>query len=180
MSDELQELKERAEQGREQGGMMAVTMTMATLAMLVAIVTLLGHRAHTEELLLQNKASSQWAYYQAKSIRSHSYETFLDFLSVAAPKDTEGAEKLKKRYSGEIERYKEELKEIQAESRKLEAEVATEGQKAARFGVGEVLLEVGLVVTSITLLTRRKSYWMFGLVLAAAGLGATALGLLIH
>ena len=180
MSDELQELKERAESAREDSSLVPVTMTMATLAMLVAIVTLLGHRAHTEELLLQNKATSQWAYYQAKSIRRHSYEMFLDLLSVSAPKDPEAAEKLKEKYNGEIERYKDELKDIDGEARKLETEVASEGRKAARFGLGEVLLEVGLVVTSITLLTRKRMFWLFGLVLAAAGLGVTGLGLLIH
>ena len=32
------------------------------LAVLVAIGTLLGHRAASEEILLQMKASDQWAY----------------------------------------------------------------------------------------------------------------------
>lgn len=180
MSEEIQELKEQADAAKEDRGLVPVTMTMATLAVLVAIVTLLGHQAHTEELLLQNKASSQWAYFQAKSIRSHSYETFLDYLSVAAPKDAQGAEKLKEKYTAEIERYKDELKEIETESRNLEAEVAVEGRKAARFGLGEVLLEVALVVSSITLLTRKKEYWYFGLVLAACGLAVAGLGWIIH
>jgi len=180
MSEELQELRENAEAAKEDRSLVPVTMTMATLAVLVAIVTLLGHQTHTEELLQQNKATSQWAYYQAKSIRRHSYEVFLDLLSVSSPKDTAAADKLKEKYSAEIQRYTDETKDIEAEAQKLEKEVAVEGQKAARFGLGEVLLEVALVVSSITLLTRRREYWYFGLVLAAAGLGVTSLGLLIH
>ena len=46
-----------------------VSVTISILAVLGAIVTLMGHRAHTEELLLQAKATDQWAYYQAKNIR---------------------------------------------------------------------------------------------------------------
>ena len=180
MNEELQELKERAEEAREDRSLAPVTLTMAILAVLVAIVTLLDHRAHTEELLLQSKSTDQWAYYQAKNIRRHSYEMFLDLLSISSPKDPAAAEKLKEEYSAQIERYKDEQKEIEAEARKFEAEVSTEGRKAARFGLGEVLLEVGLVVTSITLLTRRKAFWIFGLGLATAGLLVTALGLLIH
>ena len=180
MSEELQEMHERAHEAHHDPSLAPVTITMAILAVVVASVSLLGHRAHTEELLLQNKSTDQWAYYQAKNIRSHSYEMFIDLLSVSSPKDPEAAEKLKEKYAGEVERYKEELKEIDAEARKLEAEVAVQGQKAARFGLGEVLLEVSLVVTSITLLTRRRAYWLFGLVLAATGLGVTSLGMLIH
>ena len=39
---------------------------MAVLAVLVATVSLLGHRTHTEEIILQNQVTDQWAYYQAK------------------------------------------------------------------------------------------------------------------
>jgi len=47
-----------------------VSMTMSILAVLVAVATLFGHRAHTEELLLQAQATDQWAYYQAKKYSS--------------------------------------------------------------------------------------------------------------
>ena len=82
MPDELQELHEQAEEGAHHSSLAPVTVTMAILAVLVAAVSLLGHRAHTEELLLQTKATDQWAYYQAKDIRRHTYELFLDEISV--------------------------------------------------------------------------------------------------
>ena len=68
------ELKEHAEHGSEEHNLAPVTLTMAILAVLVASVTLLGHRAHTEEVLLQSRAADQWAYYQAKEIRRRNYE----------------------------------------------------------------------------------------------------------
>ncbi len=66
-----------------------VTVTIAIIAVLGAIVTLLGHRAHTGELLLQAKASDQWNYYQAKNIRLHEMEAVADMLAVLSPSDKE-------------------------------------------------------------------------------------------
>ena len=60
-----------------------VSVTMSILAVLGAMVTLLGHRAHTEELLLQAKATDQWAYYQAKNIRLHEMEAVADMIGIS-------------------------------------------------------------------------------------------------
>ena len=53
MAEDIMELKEHAEHGSEEHNLAPVTLTMAILAVLVASVTLLGHRAHTEEVLLE-------------------------------------------------------------------------------------------------------------------------------
>src|SRR5580704_818682 len=158
MADELGELQEHAEHGAE-GGLAAVTLTMAILAVLVASVTLLGHRAHTEEVLLQSRAADQWAYYQAKEIRRRNYELFLDELSIFSLQDSAHADAIKEKYAKEVERYGEELKDIQAEAKKAEAEVKVEEARADRYDLGEVLLEAALVICSITLLTRKKIFW---------------------
>src|ERR1700678_3762908 len=121
MGDELGELQEHAEHGKE-GGLAAVTLTMAIMAVLVASVTLLGHRAHTEEVLLQSRAADQWAYYQAKDIKQRNYELFLDELSIFSLQDSAHADAIKEKYAKEVERYSEELKDIQAEAKKAEAE----------------------------------------------------------
>lgn len=67
MTEELTELQEHAEHAKGDPELAPVSVTMAILAVLVAIVTLLGHRAHTEEVVLQAKASDQWAYFQSKT-----------------------------------------------------------------------------------------------------------------
>jgi hypothetical protein len=102
MTEELSELHEHAEHAREHPDLAPVTLTMAVLAVLVATVSLLGHRTHTEEIilkneevLLQNKVTDQWAYYQAKNIRRHNDELFADLATVVATKDVEGAAKLR-------------------------------------------------------------------------------------
>ena len=60
MSEEISELHEHAEEAHHDPGLAPVTITMAILAVLVAAVSLLGHRAHTEELLNQSRASDHW------------------------------------------------------------------------------------------------------------------------
>jgi len=180
MGEEVHELHEHAEEAHHDPGLVPVTVTMAILAVLVAAVSLLGHRAHTEELLNQSRASDHWAEYQAKNIRRHTYELFLDLMSATDAKDNARAEKVKEKYAREIERYDDQKKEIQSEAREFEKEVEIEQRKADRFDLGEVLLEAGLVIASMTLITRRRVFWKLGLVFAAAGLLTAVTGLLVR
>lgn len=178
--NDLHEMHEHAEEARHNPSLKPVSLTMAVFAVLLAIVSLLGHRSHTEEVLAQAKASDQWAFYQAKNIRRHNYEIFADLMSIMASKDAAKAEQAQEKYTHQAERYRDEQKEIETEARKLEQEVAVAGHKANRFNLGEVFLEIALVVTSITLLTTRRSYWMMGMVFAAIGVAVAATGFLVH
>jgi hypothetical protein len=176
MPEEIQELHEHAEEAHRDPGLVPVTLSMAILAVVLAAISLLSHRAHTEELLLQNKATDQWSYFQAKNIRRHTYELFLDLLSVTNLKDAAAAEKLKEKYSSEIKRYKDEQDDVQTEAQQLEREVVTQQHKANRFDLGEVCLEVGIVLASLTLLTRQKLFWQLGCLAGLAGLAIAASG----
>jgi uncharacterized protein DUF4337 len=170
MSDELQELQEHAEHAKQDPGMAPVSLTMAVLAVVVAVVALLGHRAHTEEVVLQAKSSDQWAYYQAKNIRRHTDELFTDLTSVTPTTDAAALGKLREKYSDEADRYKNEQKEIEDKANEMEKEVGTERRRADRFDLAEVFLEIALVITSITLLSGRRIFWSTGIVLGIVGL----------
>jgi len=169
MPEELTELHEHAEHAREHPDLAPVTLTMAVLAVLVAAVSLLGHRTHTEEISLQNKVTDQWAFYQAKNIRRHTDELFADLTAVVASKDADAVAKLQGKYRAEADRYKEEQKELDKQARETEKEAEHTRKKADRFDLGEVFLEIALVVTSITLLSGRRIFWYFGLLMAIAG-----------
>ena len=177
--EELNELREHAEEAKERKQLAPVSLTMAIVAVLVATISLLGHRAHTEEILLQNKATDQWAYYQAKNLRLNNLEALNEVLGALEGKN-EKAEQVAKRFEGDIERYRQDKDKLQDEAHELEAELRHETQRANRFDLGEVFLEIALVVTSITLLTGRRHYWMLGMVFAAAGIVTAATVLLLH
>jgi hypothetical protein len=174
MTDELTELHEHAEDARERPDLAPITVTMAVLAVLVATVSLLGHRTHTEEIILQNKVTDQWAYYQAKNIRRHSDEMFADLTTVVASKDADAVAKLREKYQAEADRYKEEQAELDKQARDTENETELTGRKADRFDLGEVFLEIALVITSIALLSGRRIFWHAGLLMATAGVAVAA------
>jgi hypothetical protein len=169
MTEELNELHEQAERAREHPDLAPITLTMAVLAVLVATVSLLGHRTHTEEIILQNKVTDQWAYYQAKNIRRHTDELFADLTTVVASKDAEAVAKLHEKYRAEADRYRDEQKELDTKARELEKEAELTRRKGDRFDLGEVFLEIALVITSITLLSGRRLFWHLGLLMATAG-----------
>ena len=180
MSEELTELHEHAEHAKHDPTLAPVSLTMAVLAVLVAVVSLAGHRAHTEEVVLQAKASDQWAFYQAKNIRRHTDELFTDLTSVEATTDAAALAKLRDKYSDEATRYKNDQKEIEDKAHELEAEVSAERHRADRFDLAEVFLEIGLVITSITLLSGRRIFWGLGLALGAVGIVVAITGFLVH
>jgi hypothetical protein len=180
MSDELQELHEHAEHAKEHPDLAPVTLTMAVLAVLVATVSLLGHRSSTEEVILQNKVTDQWSYYQAKNIRLHTDELFAELASVVTTKDVEGAAKLQEKIHAEVDHYKDDKKELETKARELEQEFQLAHRKTDRFDLAEVFLEIALVITSITLLSGRRIFWHLGLFMATAGILLAASAWLLH
>jgi hypothetical protein len=174
------ELPEAHEEHGDNPFLIPVSVTISILAVLVAAVTLLGHRAHTEELLLQSQATDQWAYYQAKNIRLHEMQSVADMLSALAPADKEKAEVLHDKYKKEVERYEGEKDDISEKAKDLEKERDFASRRADRFDGGEGLIEVGLVICSMTLLTKRRGYWIAGMLIGAGGVVFALTAFLLH
>jgi hypothetical protein len=170
-ANEVQELKEHAEQGGE-SAMRPVAFTMSVVAVLVAITTVLGHRTHTEAILDQNRATDQWNFYQAKKIRSNDTQLAADLLGVVTITDKEAAAKIAKSYADHQAKWADDLKEEQEKAEALETTVEQAEVRANRFDLSEALLEIGLVISSVTLLTRAKAYWYLGMVFSLAGIAS--------
>ena len=169
-ANEVQELKEHAEHGAHEETMRPVAFTMSVLAVLVAITTVLGHRTHTEAVLFQNKATDQWNLYQAKKDRSEMTKHADDILSVMPVTDKEKASETLREDAGHQAKWKDEVPEEQEKAKGLEEKVEQAEARANRFDLGEALLEIGLVITSVTLLTKSRIYWYFGMIFAAGGI----------
>ncbi|HWE86302.1 MAG TPA: DUF4337 domain-containing protein [Terracidiphilus sp.] len=179
-ANEAGELQEHAEHGAQESSLRPVAFTMSVLAVMVAVTTVLGHRTHTEAVLDQNKATDQWNFYQAHKMRSN--DTFLaaDLLSVVTIADKEKAAKLAKSYADHQAKWTDDMNEAQEKAKDLEKEVALAERRADRFDLGEALLEIGLVITSVTLLTRSRVYWYFGIAFAVAGVLSAGAAFLIR
>ena len=155
-----------------------VSMTMSILAVLVAVATLFGHRAHTEELLLQAQATDQWAYYQAKNIRLHEMQSMVDLLNVVTTQDKEKTELLREKYQKEVQRYTSDKDTISDKAKEQEHERDLLRAKADRFDAGEGILEIALVICSLTLLTDKKFFWYAAMLIGAVGIAASVSGFL--
>jgi hypothetical protein len=174
------ELPEGHEEHGDNPLLIPVSVTISVLAVLVAAVTLMGHRAHTEELLLQSQATDQWAYYQAKNIRLHEMQSVADMLGALAPGDKEKVEKLQEKYKKEVERYEGDKDDISDKAKELEKERDFVSRRADRFDGGEGLIEVGLVICSLTMLTKRKLYWFTGMLIGAGGVVFALTAFMLH
>ena len=178
-ANEAQELQEHAEHGEHEPSLRPVAFTMSVLAVLVAVTTVLGHRTHTEAVLDQNKATDQWNEYQAHKIRANDTALASDLLSTVTIADKEAAQKIAKAYADHQAKWADETKEDMEKAEALETKVEHAEARADRFDLAEALLEIGLVITSVTLLTRSRIYWYLGLVFSAIGIASAASVLLL-
>jgi uncharacterized protein DUF4337 len=165
-----EELSEHAEHAREPFDKM-VAVTMAIIAALLAIVSVTAHIFSTEELLAQQKASDQWAYYQAKDIRRYDSEIAQDFLK--ALKSESAAEQVK-HYGDNAAKYEKDRAKIEEEARDFEKERDLKGRKALRLEIGEIFLEIGIVFASLAILTKRPVVWYTSMLSAGAGVAIAA------
>src|SRR5215470_11013680 len=90
-----EELKESAEEARH-SGLKAIGLTMAIVAVLLAMATLLGHRAHTEEVVLQGDRNTQWVNFDTKRMQRTLHEDSAD-LAAMLPNGDKLAEKFKEK-----------------------------------------------------------------------------------
>jgi len=154
-----------------------VAASMAIIAALLAIVSVGAHIYTTEELLAQQQASDQWAYYQAKDIRRYDSEIALDVLKATK---NDSIDKRLQHYNDNAERYDKERAEIQNKARELEAERDLHQKQAFRLEFGEIFLEVGIVLASLSILIKAPAIWYASLLSAIAGIVVAATMLIVH
>jgi hypothetical protein len=139
--------------------------SMAIIAALLAIVSVLGTHYNTEKLLTQQLASDEWAYYQAKDIRRYLAQVEQDSLA-----EMRAAPTAVQKYAQDANKYKVQTAQIQDKAKDYEKERDRLGQKAERFHFGEVFLEVAIVFSSLAILTKRRPIYFGGAALAAIGI----------
>jgi len=170
-AEELEEMKGKKFTKR-------VALTTAVFAVVLAITSLGGNNAMKEMLLAQQQSSDQWTFYQAKVIREHLYRNQrvpleVDLLERGAsmkPEVREKVEALIKKMSEEEARYNAEKKEVEQEAKKLEHERDVNRVKDPYFDYGEVLLQIAIVMASVSILSGSRQVFYFAL--GAAVLGA--------
>src|SRR5258708_17018062 len=144
----------------------------AIIAVFLAGVTIMSHRSHTEAVIAKTEANDKWAYYQAKSIKRSEYD-------IAAKVASQSGSALAADFHKESERYKQEDEEIQKEAEEKETETRLAEHQALRYDLGEGLLELGLVLSSLYFISKKKLFPSVGIFSAVAGLGIAATALFL-
>jgi hypothetical protein len=153
--------------------------------------------AHSEANVHHTLETDQWNFYQAKKMRQHMYESQSEMLASLTPEDRKSdpaiAKKLKD-WGKQARRYKEETKEImaKAEAEHQQAKEYREGavkyrensdhkhHQSAFFDLGELGVELALVLSSVAILSKRPPFWYSGMAVGALGLVVVACGFFVH
>ena len=151
----------------------------AILAVVLAVVTIASHRTHTEAIIEKSTSNDHWSHYQSSRIKFHNLELGEGLVKLIAPKG-EAATAALEDYTVQKKKYAEQAKEIMAQAQETEEKAAAAEHRALRYDIGEGLLEIGLVLSSLYFIARRKLFPMVGVCAGLAGLGIALTGLLMH
>jgi hypothetical protein len=150
-----------------------VGILVGVVGILLSVVTIASHRAHTEAVIHRTESNDQWAFYQAKKIRENTSDVALTLLQVLQP-GPDKAEPAARKLEAARDKYSDEAKEIMKEAQAKDIEQKVEERRALRFDIGEGLLELGLVLCSLYFLARKIFFPAFGVLASIAG---TAMGI---
>jgi hypothetical protein len=164
-----------------------VAVTMAIIAAFLAAASMVSHRGHNETLRLTTEAgtyhtkeANKWAYYQAKNTLERQYEVML----MEAQKDTT-KEYLKKEIDkykgtdgkeGTLAEAKHEAEHLLDEANHFEHASHTVHGHVNWIDYGHLGLELALILSSFTLLTKQRVFWYSGMVAAVIGMGLVLFG----
>jgi hypothetical protein len=150
-----------------------VGILVGVVGILLSVVTIASHRAHTEAVIHRTESNDAWAYYQAKKNREYTSDvalTLLHTLATEPAKSEAAAQKLEAART----KYAADAEKIQDDATAKDDETKLEERRALRFDIGEGFLELGLVLCSLYFLARKSFFPIFGVL---AGVAGTAMGI---
>ncbi|MGA2398544.1 MAG: DUF4337 family protein [Steroidobacteraceae bacterium] len=152
-----------------------VGILVGVIGIFLSVVTIASHRAHTQAVIERTGANDAWAFYQAKKIRANVSDAALSILQTLAPDAAKAAEAEHKLQAA---RDKElgDTKDLEGEAQAAEAKTELEERRALRYDIGEGLLELGLVLTSLYFLARNDFFPIFGVLCAIGGIATGGVG----
>jgi hypothetical protein len=145
-----------------------VGILVGVVGILLSVVTIASHRAHTQAVIHRTESNDQWAFYQAKKIRESSNDVALTLLQTLQP-DAEKTQAAVHKLEAARDKYSDEAKDIMKEAQAKDVEQKVEEKRALRFDIGEGLLELGLVLCSLYFLARKAFFPAIGISASIAG-----------
>jgi hypothetical protein len=155
-----------------------VALCTALFAVILAITSLGGNNASKQMMLSQQQSSNLWAYYQSKVTREHLYRVekqkaeaqLVERGRAMNAQARDLYEKNRQVYAAEEKRYGAEKREIEQNAKKLEQQRDIGIAKDPYFDYAEVLLQIAIVMASISILSGSRP--VFGISIACAIMGS--------
>ncbi len=153
-----------------------VALSTTLLAVCAAFSTLKGGSFSTQTQLATVRAANQWAYYQAKSLKETSRETELAIITTieAATPNAEAkavAHQAMQKAESEITRYEKEKADIRKEAERLDALTSYNQARGGYFGLAIMFLQIAIMLSAVSALMKKKSFWIVGLIAGSIGIG---------
>lgn len=192
MVERTAEIHEELQEAHEKSGSKWVAVYIAILAVALAITGMGASNAMKDMLSNNIEASNLWSFFQAKTIRKTSIDVAADefgLILAANPNMPEAARKqiedTIKRYKATSARYesepdtKEGRKELIARAKEKEKARDTAQRKDPYFDFAEALIQIAIVLASVSLITRTSLLLIVSFAMAGGGIFLTANGFLL-
>ena len=156
--------------------------TTAVLAVLAAVSSGQYANQFSRTILSQAKASDQWSYYQAKSIKRHivaGQVALLAAMALTRPEAAQQLGKLQAEDTAAVSRYEQELVEAKKEAESVEADKRLHERQGNWFQAAFIILQAGVVLCTVASSAKRKELWALSIALGVAGLAVVGYGFLI-
>lgn len=164
-----------------------LALTTVIFAVCATLSTFKGGGYSTRSVLAQSQAANQWAYFQAKSIKSYIYENQKDSMEFELKKErARGSKAIAADYEKKITAHNQEIKRyagekvvISKEAKQWES-IRDEAQKHSQvFGLAVIFLQIAILLSSIAALLKKKYVWVLGLGTGVVGVAYFINGFLL-
>ncbi|MGO4880239.1 MAG: DUF4337 domain-containing protein [Bryobacteraceae bacterium] len=173
----MAELEIHHEEGNEHDPVgQRVGVMAALLAVFLAVVTIASHRTHTEAIIRKSDSNDQWQYYQASKLKLHNVELGERLISVLGPNNP-GAKESLERFAADKLKYNGESDALKTAAEKKMEQSEEAERRALHYDLGEGLLEIALVLSSLYFIARKMLFPVVSAVAGVAGLIVALTGL---
>ena len=152
-----------------------VSLTVVIIAVFAAIASQWAGKFSSRTLISQAKASDQWSYYQAKSIKQNLYEVSRNHLPPGGNTNDPAFLKQEKEFQERVARYEKEKADIKAKAESLEQARDTASDLGGRMGRTISFFSVSIAMASICMVTKKKPLWFISMLFAAIALAEMVL-----
>jgi hypothetical protein len=161
LHEEINEKAEELLRKSENKWTLFVAISTALMAVLAALASLFAGHHSNEALIMQIKASDQWSYYQAKSIKAEIRKLEPQPAGVSKTPDAVNKE--------------EEAVKNTAEGDEKESDAHL--QRHVTLSTAVTFLQVAIAISAISIITRRRFLWYGAMAVAIIGIYFFIMGL---